>query len=115
MIRSVGTAAYSALSKAPDSGSFVAIRAARAALGRNYTTPAMVALKRRAEALANALNHSLGDVAVANQDHLLNMENIDAPLSDAAYIVGELATIEHSTSFGSTSGCIRCRSVGLGE
>jgi hypothetical protein len=68
----------------------------------SFSTPPGALTSRRAEAayyrattasLAAALNESVGGEVVGNQDTSLNMAYVDAPISDAAWLVAEVGAL----------------------
>lgn len=79
--------AYAHLATTPTVGSTAAIAAATAALRRNLTNRTALALRAEVVALTAALNASVGLDVLGNQDPGLNVETMDQPLSDAAFLL----------------------------
>lgn len=89
--------AYAALAKALSNETALqtALAAAAAALKRNCTTSntTLLAWRKHVVDLTAALNRSVGVEVVGNQDVGLNVETIDTPISDAAFLLAQIGTI----------------------
>jgi hypothetical protein len=88
-------AAWKALAAAKATGSREAIAGVREALARPDPSAATTAAYRaRILELSSALNASVGDDVLGNQDPSLNLKTIDTPLSDSAFLRSQMQLAE---------------------